>query len=119
MESKKLRADRTGAHRAALQKNKKRLLATSDVCAICGQPIDKSLKYPDTMAASVDHIVPVSKNGHPSAIENLQLVHWICNRKKSDKLISSFVASSTSSGAMNNNNLEHTIDWTAYKSEND
>jgi 5-methylcytosine-specific restriction endonuclease McrA len=39
------------------------------------------------MSATVDHIIPVSKGGHPSAMDNLQLAHWICNRLKSNKLL--------------------------------
>jgi len=46
-----------------------------------------SLKSPDPMSPSVDHIIPLNKGGHPSDINNLQLAHWICNRMKSDKMI--------------------------------
>ena len=59
------------------------------ICALCGRPVDMSLKAPDPMSPTVDHIIPVNKGGHPSDINNLQLAHWICNRMKSDKLIDS------------------------------
>ena len=82
-----MRADRSGEHRRAFEKNKQRILKTQDVCGICGRPIDKELKYPHPLAASVDHIIPVSRGGHPSDIENLQIAHWTCNRQKSDKMM--------------------------------
>ncbi|WP_254280880.1 HNH endonuclease [Finegoldia magna] len=53
---------------------------------MCGKPVDKSLKAPNPLAPCIDHIIPVSKGGHPSDISNLQLAHWTCNRQKSDKL---------------------------------
>lgn len=82
-----VRLDRVGQTRTAYEKNRKIILATQDVCAICGQPVDKSLKYPDKYAATVDHIIPLERGGHPSDITNLQLAHNICNRLKSDKLM--------------------------------
>lgn len=62
---------------------------SQDVCAICGRPVDKSLKNPHPLAATVDHIIPIAKGGHPSDISNLQLAHRQCNRAKSDKIIES------------------------------
>lgn len=107
------RADRKGAHRVAYEKNKKRLLMTSTVCGICGQPVDKDLKYPHPMSPVIDHIIPVSKGGHPSAIENLQLAHWSCNRQKSDKL---FNAIQEEPKTIGNRNLPQSLDWASYKS---
>lgn len=81
------RPDRNGPHRAQFEANRKIILATQSICAICGKPVDKSLKYPDPMSATVDHIIPISRNGDPSALENLQLAHRACNRAKSDRLV--------------------------------
>ncbi len=81
------RPDRLGKHQTQFKMNKKKIFATQTLCAICGRPVDFSLKYPHPLSASIDHIIPIAKNGHPSDISNLQLAHWICNRKKSDKLI--------------------------------
>ena len=78
------RADHQGPHRQAFDKNRKRILHSQEICAICGRPVDKSLRFPDPMSPTVDHIVPLAKGGHPSDLENLQLAHWICNRLKSD-----------------------------------
>lgn len=78
---------RYGTHRASYAANKKRIMATQTICGICGKPVDFSLKYPNKMAATVDHIIPINKGGHKSDIDNLQLAHFICNRLKSDKLL--------------------------------
>nr|WP_245186907.1 HNH endonuclease signature motif containing protein [Enterococcus larvae] len=110
-----MRADRQGAHRVAFEKNKKRLLMTENTCGICGRPIDKRLKSPDQMSPVVDHIVPVSKGGHPSAIENLQLAHWTCNRQKSDKLFNN-KQQEQQTKVLGNRNLPQTIDWSSYSS---
>ncbi len=80
------RKDRIGEHRTALEKNKKIIFQTQTICGICGQPVDMSLKYPDPMSKTVDHIIPVSKGGHPSELSNLQLAHRCCNRQKGAKL---------------------------------
>lgn len=82
-----MRSDRQGPHQRLYRQNRKRILMTQSVCAICGRPVDMELKTPDPMSPTVDHIIPVNKGGHPSDINNLQLAHWICNRMKSDKLI--------------------------------
>ncbi|MCL2492520.1 MAG: HNH endonuclease [Clostridiales bacterium] len=76
----------TSAARQEYERNRRKLLANEDVCAICGQPVDKTLPASDLMSAAIDHIIPVSKGGDPVALENLQLTHRKCNRRKSDKL---------------------------------
>lgn len=108
-----LRADRQGPHRVAFEKNRKRILKTANVCAICGKPVNKKLKAPDPMSPVIDHIIPVSKGGHPSAIENLQLAHWTCNRQKSDKM---FNAKQEEPKIIGNRNLPQSLDWLSYKS---
>lgn len=80
------RPDHDKGFRSQFESNKKKILATQTVCGICGNSVDKSLKWPDPMAGVIDHIIPIQKGGHPSALENLQLAHVWCNRQKSDKL---------------------------------
>ena len=80
------RKKKTSPFRYTYEANRKLILASQDVCAICGQPVDKTLKSPHPMSATVDHIIPIAKGGHPSDINNLQLAHRACNRAKSDKL---------------------------------
>ncbi len=107
-----LRADKKGPHRVAFDKNRKRLLMTENVCGICGKPIDKEVKAPNPLSPVVDHIIPVSKGGHPSAIENLQLAHWTCNRQKSDKLFDN--KTNADKKVLGNRNLPHSMDWSSY-----
>lgn len=80
------RPDREGPHRGQFEANRKIILATQTLCGICGKPVDKTLRSPDPMSATVDHIIPVSRHGHPSALDNLQLAHRVCNRLKADRL---------------------------------
>lgn len=106
-----VRPDKYGAHRQAYEKNKKRILATQNICGICGRPVDVSLKVGDPMAPTIDHIIPVSRQGHASAIENLQLSHAACNRQKSDKLF----RNKAEPKILGNRNLPQSRDWKAYR----
>ncbi|HEP1411118.1 HNH endonuclease family protein [Streptococcus pyogenes] len=107
-----LRADKKGTHRVAFDRNKKKLLKVATVCGICGKPVDKSLKYPHPLSAAIDHIVPIAKGGHPSALENLQLTHWQCNRQKSDKLFAN--QASNEPKTIGNRNLPQSRDWSSF-----
>ena len=82
-----MRTEREKGHRGVWEKNRRRILQTQEVCGICGKPVDKSLRSPHPMSATVDHIIPVSKGGHPTDLDNLQLAHRCCNRQKSDRLV--------------------------------
>ena len=81
----KLRPEHDPARSQVFKKNKKIILATQSVCGICGQPIDKSIKYPDPLSPTVDHIIPCAKGGSDE-LDNLQIAHRKCNRMKSDKM---------------------------------
>jgi endogenous inhibitor of DNA gyrase (YacG/DUF329 family) len=51
------------------------------MCGICGKPVNQKRKYPDPLAGSLDHLLPVSLGGsHDPA--NLQLAHFRCNWSK-------------------------------------
>ena len=108
------RADQTGEHRAAFDRNKKKIYATQSVCGICGQPVDFSLRYPNPMSKTVDHIIPINRGGHPSDLANLQLAHLSCNRQKSDKVLQD-AATSAPAGIISNRNLPQSFDWANYK----
>lgn len=110
----KMSEHRLGVFRQEFERNKKKILMTQDVCALCGRPVDKTLKYPHPMSATIDHIIPIDRGGHPSDIENLQLAHFACNRAKSNKLVESVgVVIDT----ITNRDLPQSMDWTAYKSK--
>lgn len=106
------RLDKKGAHRANYERNKKRIFATQNTCGICGHPVDFSLKPPHPMSATIDHIIPIAKGGHPSDIDNLQLAHWTCNRQKSDKI---FKQSQKTKQVIGNRNLPQSMDWMNYR----
>lgn len=104
------RPDKSGPHRVAFEKAKRRLLKTQRVCGICGREIDKSLKYPNPLSAVIDHIIPISKGGHPSDLTNLQIAHWQCNSRKSDKLFKE--KDNKEYQVIGNRNLPQLTDWT-------
>lgn len=108
------RLDRDGTHRAQFEKNKKKIYATQSICALCGKPVDKTLKWPHPLSKSVDHIIPVSKGGHPSDIQNLQLAHLCCNGEKSSKMIEpkQFFDDERQ---INNRELPLSMDWKEFK----
>lgn len=107
-----IRPERSGSHRAAYEANRKKILALNNTCAICGKPVDKTIKYPDPMSPVIDHIIPVAKNGHPSDINNLQLAHNTCNRQKSDNLY----ANPQEPKVLGNRNLPQAMNWATYRS---
>ena len=104
------RPDKEGSHQMQFRSNKKRIMQTQTVCGICGKPVDKKLKYPHPLSPCIDHIIPVSKGGHPSDLDNLQLAHWTCNRQKSDKLVGVQVAEQKTE-LISNRVLPQTFDW--------
>lgn len=110
------RPDKDGTHRAAFDKNKRRIFKTQSVCAICGKPVDFSLKFPHPMSPCIDHIIPIDKGGHPSDIDNLQLAHLCCNRAKSDKLMIT-AKKKESPQVITNRNLPQSLDWKTYKGQ--
>jgi len=52
-------------------------------CGLCSKRVDRRLKYPHPMSASLDHIVPLSLDGAHS-MANVQLAHLACNLSKSN-----------------------------------
>lgn len=90
---------RTNSHRR--NQVRAQVLAEEDTCALCGDPVDKTLTMqpgkhgprcqdpgcpgcvPHPMRAEVDEIVPVKQGGSPYDRANCQLAHRRCNRKKS------------------------------------
>lgn len=116
---KRYRPDKDGRFQGAFDRAKKTILATQDVCGICGKPVDKSLKYPHPLSPCIDHIIPISKGGHPSDIDNLQLAHLSCNRWKSDKILPTDEQVNPQTTIIDNRDLPYTIDWTKYRATDD
>lgn len=107
------RADQIGEHRTAFARNKRKIYATQKLCGICGQPVDFSLRYPNPMSKTVDHIIPINRGGHPSDLDNLQLAHLSCNRQKSDKVFASDAP--VENRLISNRNLPQSFDWAHYR----
>lgn len=55
-------------------------------CHLCGELVDMSLPRTSRFGATLDHVIPVSKGGVDS-LDNLKLAHWVCNIRKSDKIL--------------------------------
>jgi HNH endonuclease len=64
-------------------RNRARLKRVGVVCALCGQPIDVSLKWPDPLSFTADHVEPVALGGNNRG--DLAPMHAACNRLKSTK----------------------------------
>lgn len=66
---------------------RKRAIASKDpVCAICHKYIDTELPAFHPLAVEVDHIVPRARGGAIYDLDNLQLTHSSCNRKKGTRM---------------------------------
>lgn len=121
--AKRNRPDHDGAHRLAFDRAKRKIMASESICGICGQPVDKTLKYPHPMAPCIDHIIPIDRGGHPSDIHNLQLAHWKCNRAKSNKLIipaqghNAAGTKNVAAGEQGNRVLPLSMDWASYRAK--
>lgn len=55
------------------------------LCALCGDPVDPALKWPNPFSASMDHTVPLSKGGD-HLLANLRCTHLRCNIRKGAKI---------------------------------
>lgn len=65
----------------AHRKHRALIAATKPPCAICGQPIDYTIRYPHPDAYTLDHVVPVARGGSDS-LSNKQPAHNRCNKTK-------------------------------------
>ena len=118
---KRYRPDKDGTHRTAFERNKRKIYATQEICAICGKPVEKEggkwkYRYPHPGSPSIDHIIPINKGGHPSALENLQLAHLSCNRQKSDKVNQIVSVEQRKPEIVDNRILPQTMNWKTYRS---
>lgn len=114
--AKRNRPDKDGAFQVQYDRLRKIVIAEHDVCAICGMPVDKSLKFPNPLSASVDHIIPIAKGGHPAALENLQLTHLKCNQAKATKLVfEDNKGLAKQAEILSNRILPQTMNWSTYR----
>ena len=110
------RPDKDSWAKSQYDKNRHLVLIRDEVCAICGGVIDKRLKFPHPMSASIDHIIPISKGGHPSNIDNLQLTHLICNQVKGSRLVQEQNKNiQKETELIDNRNLPLAMNWLTYR----
>lgn len=71
--------------KAKTKKLKERLYwRDKGLCQICLEPMDTSVKYPDPMSFSIDHLIPRSQGGKHD-FDNLRIAHLACNYQRGDK----------------------------------
>ena len=71
---------------------RKRAIASKDpICSICNGLIDLEAAPFSPLAVEVDHIVPRARGGALYELENLQLTHSKCNRKKGTRMDSDYL----------------------------
>lgn len=54
------------------------------ICHLCGEKIDPSLRIPDGMSRTLDHLNPISKGGNHTK-DNVSAAHWLCNVRRGVK----------------------------------
>lgn len=65
------------------------------VCYICGNNIDV-MYGKDPLSVQVDHIIPLKYGGPPFDLDNLTLVHQICNQIKGSRIMGEKVEKTSS-----------------------
>lgn len=63
------------------------VLDRDEICYLCGQYIDKTIRAGELLAPEADHIFPLALGGHPWSLDNLALTHRLCNNFKHDKTL--------------------------------
>lgn len=72
---------------------RRRAIASKDhICAICHKWIDVDAPAFSPLAVEVDHIVPRVRGGALYEMDNLQLTHSQCNRKKGARMTEDYPA---------------------------
>jgi len=56
-------------------------LRDNDTCRLCGEPVDFTRRQPDPRAATIDHVIALTRGGEHS-YRNTQLAHFRCNMAK-------------------------------------
>lgn len=70
------------ANGSARRRVRAQVLATEDVCWLCGQPVDKSLPAGLPGSPEIDEVLPVSLGGDPTDRSNCHLAHRVCNQRR-------------------------------------
>lgn len=80
------RSDLTGA---AYRKARAIGIAQSGgLCLLCAKPIDLALPGTHPDGPTLEHLIPVSRGGHPYHPGNLHASHLRCNSSRGNRLLS-------------------------------
>lgn len=94
-----------GLNQAQWKEARKRAIASKDpICAICHKWIDVEAPAFHPLAVEVDHIVPRSRGGALYDLDNLQLTHSKCNRRKGARMESDYLPEGTANPVPISNN---------------
>ncbi|WP_425297973.1 HNH endonuclease [Nocardia brasiliensis] len=77
------RRRKPGLDDRAYRKATAKLRRESQVCWICGLPIDITLHYTDPMSWTADHLIPRSKGGHLLGV--IKAAHRRCNASRGNR----------------------------------
>lgn len=58
------------------------ILANSNTCTLCHQPIDHTIPYPHPMSPTVHHLTPLAHGGPELDPANCAAAHKICNERQ-------------------------------------
>jgi hypothetical protein len=61
------------------------------ICVVCDHEIDPSLRWPDKMSATLEHVIPLSKGG-THTWDNVAPAHLLCNDRKQDDMDEEIIA---------------------------
>lgn len=69
------------------ERSRKQVLEANQICWLCGELIDLTLKWPNPLYGTVDHIIPESMiNGRDNPLhwdpKNLRPAHLSCNARR-------------------------------------
>jgi len=70
---------------AAWQRARAECLARSNICWLCGEPIDMALRNPHPYSATVDHVIPLNDGGSLLDQANLRPAHRRCNIQRENR----------------------------------
>lgn len=66
------------------ERNRKQVLREEADCWLCGEPVDFTIKWPEPMSKTIDHVIAYASGGTHER-SNLRLAHNICNQRRGNK----------------------------------
>jgi 5-methylcytosine-specific restriction endonuclease McrA len=82
-----LRRDRRRVAQGAERIYRRKVYERDDwTCRLCLKPVDRDAVVPAPMAATLDHVVPLSLGGE-HVYSNVQCAHFLCNSTKGANVV--------------------------------